>query len=157
MTQDAAVQWSTAHPEKEVQWSDLSLLALPQGYVVFCKAEPRYGCQKNLPRGMGQLYPLTLGEPGFLPVKRESLENKVEDTQDMQGQPLALLGSMVRPDLLKKKISKPRVMGEAVTLPLSQPELCELIPGRRHISLGELVPACSAESAGSAALAPAAT
>lgn len=48
-------------------------------------------------------------------------------------------------------------MGEAAARPLSQPELCELIPERRHISLGELVPACSAESAGSTALAPPAT
>lgn len=76
----------------------------------------------------------------------------------MQVQPPALPGSMVYPDPLEKKIPKPGVMGGAAALPLSQPELCELILGRRHISLGELIPpACTAESAGSTALAPPAT
>lgn len=110
---------------------------------------------------MGQPYPLMLGEPGFLPTKlwgAGSTENKVEDTQDTQGQACALPGgSMICPDLLKYTFPQPGVIGGAAALPLSQSELCELIAGRRHISLGELVPACTAESAGSTALAPPAT
>lgn len=83
----------TAHPEIEVQWSGLRLLALPQGCAAFCKAELGCECQKNPPCGMGQPYPLMLGEPGFLPTKlwgAGSTENKVEDTQDTQGQACAL-------------------------------------------------------------------
>lgn len=77
----------------------------------------------------------------------------------MQTHPLAASSGLHGANLLKKtkKIIKPGVMGEAAALPSSQPELCELIPERRHISLGELVPACSAESAGSTARAPPAT
>lgn len=83
------------------------------------------------------------GELGSLPVKWRPTGNEVNDTQ---GQSLPLLGphglSTASP-----RAPKPGEVGEATPLPLSQPELSELIPGRRHISPGESVPACSAESA----------
>lgn len=46
---------------------------------------------------------LPFGEPDFLPAKWDSLENKVEDTQDMQGQSLALLTPWSVQIFLKKK------------------------------------------------------
>lgn len=57
MTQDAAVQWSTAHSEKEVQWSDLSLLALPRAMPSFAKQNQGMDARKTCHVGWGSSIP----------------------------------------------------------------------------------------------------
>lgn len=83
--------------------------------------------------GAGQLDSLTLAEPGSPPAKWGPVGNEVKDTQGLL---LALLGPHRLPTA-SPRAPKPGEMGEAASLPLSQPELSELILGRRHILVQE--------------------